>query len=67
MFVAKIGGCPKNDLQAAGIDPVDAYAFEYIEQSALAYFKDYVARVESGELVHTARGDAQIRQGAFAA
>ena len=67
VFVAKIGGCPKNDLQAAGIDPVDAYAFEYIEQSALAYFKDYVARVESGELVHTARGDAQIRQGAFAA
>ena len=67
MFVAKIGGCPKNDLTAAGIDPVDAYAFEYIEQSALAYFKDYVARVESGELVHNARGDAQIRQGAFAA
>ena len=67
VFVAKIGGCPKNDLQAAGIDPVDAYAFEYIEQSALAYFKDYIARVESGELVHSVRGDAQIRQGAFAA
>jgi nitrogen fixation protein NifB len=67
VFVAKIGGCPKNDLRAAGIDPVDEYAFEFIEQSAIAYFKKYLDRVKSGEIKHEARGDADIRQGAFIA
>ncbi|PEQ11731.1 nitrogenase cofactor biosynthesis protein NifB [Novosphingobium sp. PC22D] len=65
VFVAKIGGCPKADLTKAGIEPVDAYAHEYIEQSALVWFKDYLAKVASGELVHEARGDAAIRQGAL--
>ena len=67
VFVAKIGACPKNDLKAAGIDPVDGFAFEFIEQSAIAYFKDYLAKVESGEIQHVARGDASLRQGAFVA
>ena len=65
VFVAKIGGCPKNDLKAAGIDPVDQYAGEFIEQSAIAYFKDYLDKVKSGEIQHVERGDAQIRQGAL--
>jgi len=65
VFVAKIGHCPKDSLIAAGIEPVDQYAFEFIEQSAIAYFKDYLARVKSGEIAHVARGDADIRQGAF--
>jgi nitrogen fixation protein NifB len=67
VFVAKIGGCPKADLAAAGIDPVDQYAHEYIEKSALIWFKDYLAKVASGEIVHAERGDASIRQGALIA
>jgi nitrogen fixation protein NifB len=66
VFVAKIGHCPKDDLIKAGIDPVDQYAYEFIEQSAIAYFKDYLARVKSGEITHVTRGDADIRQGAYA-
>jgi nitrogen fixation protein NifB len=65
VFVAKIGGCPKADLLKAGIEPVDAYAHEYIEESALVWFKDYLGKVASGELVHVERGDAAIRQGAL--
>jgi len=65
VFVAKIGGCPKADLTAAGIEPVDQYAHEYIEKSALVWFKDYLAKVESGEIEHVVRGDAAIRQGAL--
>ncbi len=65
VFVAKIGGCPKADLTAAGIEPVDAYAHEFIEKSAIAWFRDYVARVEAGDVVHAERGDAAIRQGAL--
>jgi nitrogen fixation protein NifB len=67
VFVSKIGGCPKTDLKKAGIDPVDEYAHEFIEKSAIAYFKDYLAKVRSGEIEHAARGDADIRQGAFIA
>jgi nitrogen fixation protein NifB len=65
VFVAKIGGCPKNDLLKAGIDPVDEFAFEFIEQSAITYFKRYLDKVNSGEIQHTERGDATLRQGAF--
>ena len=67
MFVAKIGGCPKADLIKAGIEPVDRYAHEFIEKSAIAWFKDYLARVRSGEIEHRVRGDAAIRQGALIA
>jgi len=67
VFVAKIGGCPKNDLKAAGIDPVDQYANQFIEQSAIAYFKAYLDKVASGEIQHVERGDAAIRQGALIA
>jgi nitrogen fixation protein NifB len=67
VFVAKIGGCPKADLTAAGIEPVDQYAHEYIEKSALIWFKDYLTRVRSGAITHQERGDASIRQGALIA
>lgn len=67
VFVAKIGACPKDDLKKAGIDPVDRYAHGFIEQSAIAYFMDYVGRVQRGEIVHQARGDADLRQGAYIA
>ncbi len=65
VFVAKIGHCPKDELTAAGIEPIDQYAFEFIEQSAIAYFKDYLDRIKRGEIAHVARGDADIRQGAY--
>ena len=65
VLVAKIGACPRDELKAAGIEPVDAYAHEFIEKAALSWFADYRARIARGELVHEARGDARIRQGAF--
>jgi nitrogen fixation protein NifB len=65
VLVAKIGACPRDELSAAGIEPVDAYAHEFIEKAALSWFSDYRQRIASGELVHQPRGDAQIRQGAF--
>jgi nitrogen fixation protein NifB len=67
VFVARIGGCPREGLKSAGIEPVDRFALEYIEQSAIAYFKEYLARVRTGELMHKLRGDADIRQGALIA
>ncbi len=67
VFVAKIGGCPRDTLSKAGIEPVDRYALEFIEQSAIVYFKEYLEKVKSGEIRHIVRGDADIRQGAFVA
>ncbi|ABD89995.1 nitrogenase cofactor biosynthesis protein NifB [Rhodopseudomonas palustris] len=65
VLVAKIGICPKDSLAAAGIEAVETYAFEFIETSVIAYFKDYLQRVEKKEISHVAKGDADIRQGAF--
>ena len=67
VFVARIGGCPREGLKAAGIEPVDRFALEYIEQSAIAYFREYLERVRRGEIQHKQRGDADIRQGALTA
>jgi nitrogen fixation protein NifB len=65
VLVAKIGACPRDELKAAGIEPVDQYAHEFIEKAALSWFADYCGRIASGEIVHQARGDASIRQGAY--
>jgi nitrogen fixation protein NifB len=65
VFVAKIGGCPKADLMKAGIEPVDQFAHEFIEKSAISWFKSYLDKIKSGEIEHVARGDAEIRQGAL--
>jgi nitrogen fixation protein NifB len=67
VFVAKIGGCPKSDLIKAGIEPVDQFAHEFIEKSAITWFKNYFDKVNSGEIEHVQRGDAEIRQGALTA
>ncbi len=67
VFVAKIGGCPKADLKKAGIDPVDRFAGEFIEKSAIVWFKNYLDGVKSGAIRHEPRGDADIRQGAYIA
>lgn len=67
VLVAKIGACPRDELKAAGIEPVDSYVDEFIEKAALSWFADYRQRVSTGELVHQPRGDAAIRQGAYTA
>ena len=65
VFISRIGNCPREGLLKAGIEPIDRFALEYIEQSAIAYFKEYLERVRSGEIEHRQRGDADIRQGAL--
>ena len=65
VLVAKIGACPRDELTAAGIEPVDQFSGEFIEKAALAWFNDYRGRIASGAVVHQDRGDAQIRQGAY--
>ncbi len=65
VLVAKIGRCPRDELQRAGIEPVEAFAFEFIEKAALQWFAGYRERVARGEIAHAPRGDARIRQGAF--
>jgi nitrogen fixation protein NifB len=65
VLVSKIGACPRDELQAAGIEPVDRYAHEFIEKAALQWFADYRQRVARGEIEHRSRGDAHIRQGAY--
>jgi nitrogen fixation protein NifB len=44
---------------------VDQYAHEFIEKSAIAWFKAYLDKVNAGEIEHVQRGDAEIRQGAL--
>jgi nitrogen fixation protein NifB len=65
VLVAKIGACPRDELSAAGIEPVDQYAHEFIEKAALSWFADYRGRIASGAVQHRVRGDARIRQGAY--
>ena len=65
VLVSKIGACPRDELKAAGIEPIDEYAHEFIEKAALSWFAGYRERVASGALTHTPRGDASIRQGAY--
>jgi nitrogen fixation protein NifB len=65
VFISRIGNCPREGLLKAGIEPIDCFALEYIEQSALAYFREYLERVRNGEIEHKQRGDADIRQGAL--
>ena len=38
LLCAKIGGCPKGELSAAGIEPTDEYAYEFIEPSIAALY-----------------------------
>jgi nitrogen fixation protein NifB len=45
VFCAKIGERPRQRLKEAGVEAVDAYAFEYIEASAITWF---AGRSQSG-------------------
>lgn len=62
VFVSRIGGRPTSELDKAGIEPVDQYAHEFIENSAIAWFSSYLEKVQSGEIQHVDRGDGAIRQ-----
>ncbi|WP_456705157.1 MULTISPECIES: nitrogenase cofactor biosynthesis protein NifB [unclassified Bradyrhizobium] len=61
VFVAKIGGCPKNNLIEAGIEPVDQFAHEFIEKSMIAWFRAYLGKVKRGEIHHMHRGEHAYR------
>ncbi|MCP3397021.1 nitrogenase cofactor biosynthesis protein NifB [Bradyrhizobium sp. CCGB20] len=63
VFIAKVGGCPRDELIKAGVEPVDQYAHEPIDKSAIAWFKAYLDRVDSGAIKHIERGDAAIHRG----
>jgi len=65
VFVAKIGSCPKEALEKAGIETVDRFAYEYIEKAAVSYFKEYLRKVNAGLIHPTKKEDALIRQGAL--
>lgn len=65
VFVARIGGRPMSELNNAGIEPVDQYAHEFIENSAIAWFSSYLEKVKSGESQHVDRADGVIRQAAM--
>ncbi len=65
VLVSKIGACPRDELTAAGIEPVDQYAHEFIERAALSWFAEYRQRIARGDITHQPRGDARIRQGAY--
>lgn len=62
VFVARIGGRPTSELNKAGIEPVDQYAHEFIENSAIAWFSCYLEKVQSGQIQHVDRADGAIRQ-----
>lgn len=62
VFVARIGGRPTSELNKAGIEPVDQYAHEFIENSAIAWFSSYLEKVKSGQIQHVDRADGAIRQ-----
>jgi nitrogen fixation protein NifB len=49
VLVAKIGHCPKGQLQSAGIEPVVELAFQPIEAAVLSWFEGFVARFTGGE------------------
>jgi len=67
VLVSKIGACPREELRAAGIEPVVEFAHEFIEAAALRWFAGWRERVARGEVEPRARTDAVIRQGAFTA
>ncbi len=50
VLVAKVGHCPRGQLAAAGIEPVEDQAHQPIEAAALAWFGAFAARVARGEV-----------------
>ncbi|MGY4346123.1 hypothetical protein ACVWXM_002590 [Bradyrhizobium sp. GM7.3] len=49
----------------AGIEPVDQYAWEFIDGSAIAWFKLYLHKVNEGKIKHVERVDPAARRNAL--
>lgn len=49
VLVFRIGSCPRKALEAAGIEPVDRFAYEYVEKACLDYYGEYVSRSKERE------------------
>lgn len=49
VLVFRIGSCPRKALEAAGIEPVDRFAYEYIEKACLDYYREYASRSKERE------------------
>ena len=58
VLVFRIGSCPRKALDAAGIEPVDRFAYEYIEKACLEYYKDRVQRSKEAEHLLQSSGTA---------
>lgn len=67
VLVSKIGACPRDALRAAGIEAVETFAYMVLEKAVLEWFQNYAQRVAQKEIIHQARRDASLRQGAFIA
>ena len=63
VFVAKIGGCPKNDLIKAGIEPVDQFATSSSSSRRSPGSRNISTSVKRGEIEHVQRGDARNPSG----
>jgi len=50
ILTAKIGGCPQDDLKAAGIIADQSYAYEPIEISVLKASRKYFGMDENAEV-----------------
>ncbi|HEX9180108.1 MAG TPA: nitrogenase cofactor biosynthesis protein NifB [Burkholderiales bacterium] len=48
VLVAKVGHCPRGEMQMAGIEVSDDYAFEYVEASLIAYYGRRIADAAGG-------------------
>ncbi|MET4222584.1 hypothetical protein ABIB00_007823 [Bradyrhizobium sp. LB14.3] len=62
VFAANIGGCPTDILINAWIEPVDQYAHDAIEKSAIGWFRGYLHKTKNGDIPRAKRGDAAIPQ-----
>jgi nitrogen fixation protein NifB len=51
VLVAKIGHCPKETLAAAGVEPVDRFAYRPIDAAALEWFAAFAAKPGRGGIV----------------
>ncbi|MBI3180948.1 MAG: nitrogenase cofactor biosynthesis protein NifB [Myxococcales bacterium] len=47
ILVSRIGRCPQEQLAAAGVEAVEAFAHQPIEAGALAWFRTFVARARA--------------------
>jgi nitrogen fixation protein NifB len=66
VLVAKVGRCPREQLAAAGVEPVVEHAHQYIEEAALAWFGRFAGQVARGERTVARRPEPAPRAAAEA-